>query len=220
MQWFYVFWNSGFSPPSREYDAPPEAQRLLVTLDPINIKHILPLLGLLAMDNESDNNRLPKEAIKPEDLTRFFISHLNRIYCAKNQLVEKLPQLGRMAHFLDLKQAINETVEVVENQMKRMREIFILLDTFYTYESCVGLIGLLDEAFQSIGPEAGKPVMRDFAILFYMQNIESVETASFKMMLLTADRMNNPKVAQLVRECYDEANEDRVLFKEITANYV
>ena len=172
------------------------------------------------MDNAPDNNRLPKEAITPEDLTRFFISHLNRIYCAKNQLVEKLPQLGRMAHFLDLKQAIDETVEIVENQIKRMREIFILLDTFYTYESCVGLIGLLDEAFQSIGPQAGKPVMRDFSILFYMQNIESIETASFKMMLLTADRMNNPKVAQLVRECYDEGNEDRVLFKEITANYV
>ncbi len=160
------------------------------------------------------------EDIKQEDLTLFFISHLNRIYCAKSQFVDKLPQLGRHAHFLDLKQAIDETVEVVETQLKRMREIFILLDTFYTYESCTGLLGLLDEAFQSIGPQAGKPLIRDFSILFYMQNIESVETVSFKIMLLTADKMNNPQVAQLVKECYDEANEDRVLFKEITANYI
>ncbi len=172
------------------------------------------------MDNVPNNPRLPIEDIKTEDLADFFISHLNRIYCAKNQLVDQLPRLAGQAHFLDLKQAIEETVEIVENQLKRMREIFILLDTFYTYESCTGLIGLLDEAFQSIGPQGGKPAIRDFSILFYMQNIESIETASFKMLLLTADKMNNPQVAQLVRECYDEANEDRVLFKEITANYI
>jgi len=172
------------------------------------------------MDNALNNNRLPQEDITPEELTPFFITHLNRIYCAKSELIDKLPQLARQAHFLDLKQAIDETVEVVENQVKRMREIFILLDAFYTYEACTGLIGLLDEAFQSIGPQAGKPVMRDFSILFYMQNIESIEAVSFKIMLLTAERMNNPQVAQLVRECYDEANEDRMLFKEITAKYI
>ena len=172
------------------------------------------------MDNALNNTRLPQEDITPEELTSFFITHLNRIYCAKSQLVDKLPQLGRHAHFLDLKQAIDETVDVVEDQLKRMREMFILLDTFYTYESCTGLMGLLDEAFQSIGPQAAKPLIRDFSILFYMQNIESVETVSFKIMLLTADKMNNPQVAQLVRECYDEANEDRILFKEITAKYI
>lgn len=184
------------------------------------IKHNPPLVGLIPMDNALNNTRLPQEDITPQELTSFFITHLNRIYCAKSQLIDKLPQLARQAHFLDLKQAIDETVEVVENQLKRIREVFILLDAFYTYEACTGLIGLLDEAFQSIGPQAGKPAIRDFAILFYMQNIESIETVSFKMMLLTAERMNNPQVAQLVRECYDEANEDRILFKEITAKYI
>ena len=165
-------------------------------------------------------NRIPKAEVSQADLTRYFISHLNRIYCAKNQLVDKLPELAGRSHFLDLKQAIEETVEIVQNQISRMREIFILLDTWYNQESCIGLIGLLDEAFQSIGPQAGKPALRDLSILFYMHNIESIEVASFKTMLLVAEQLKNPEVVQLLTECYDEANEDRTLFKQITEMYL
>jgi ferritin-like metal-binding protein YciE len=126
----------------------------------------------------------------------------------------------KRSHFLDLKQAIEETVEIVENQIKRMKEIFIMLDSYYTYESCTGLIGILDEAFQSIGPQAKNPTLRDLSILFYMQNIESIEMASFKIMMVMADKMDKPAIEQLLRECYDEAQDDRALLKQISKNYM
>lgn len=172
------------------------------------------------MENVITEQRLPGEALPHEDLKAFFITHLNRIYCAKSQLVEKLPELVKRSHFLDLKQAIEETVEIVENQIKRMKEIFIMLDAYYTYESCTGLIGILDEAFQSIGPQAKNPTLRDLSILFYMQNIESIEMASFKIMMMVADKMNKPDVEQLLKECYDEAKDDRILLKQISENYI
>jgi ferritin-like metal-binding protein YciE len=130
----------------------------------------------------NDAPRIPTKEFSAAELRRFFISHLNRIYCAKSQLVDKLPQLGERSHFLDLRQAISETIEVVELQIERMKEVYIALDTFYQQESCVGLIGILDEAFQSIGSPADTAAIRDLSILFYMQNIESIETASFKVM--------------------------------------
>jgi ferritin-like metal-binding protein YciE len=164
--------------------------------------------------------RIPQAEVGQAELTQYFISHLNRIFCAKNQLVDKLPELADRSHFLDLKQAIEETVEIVQAQISRMKEIFILLDTWYNPESCIGLIGLLDEAFQSIGPQGGKPALRDLSILFYMHNIESIETASFKIMLLVADKLENPEIVQLLRECYDEAKEDRTLFRQITERYL
>ena len=165
-------------------------------------------------------DRIPQAEVSQDELTQYFISHLNRIYCAKNQLVDKLPEPADRSHFLDLKQAIEETVEIVQNQILRMKQIFILLDTWYNHESCIGLIGLLDEAFQSIGPQAGKPALRDLSILFYMLNIESIEQASFKTMLMVANKLENPEIVQLLRECYDEAKEDRVLFKQIAENYL
>lgn len=155
-----------------------------------------------------------------KELRHFFISHLNRIYCAKSQLMEKLPELGKRSHYVDLQQAIAETVEVVKNQIIRMKQIYILLDSWYQPESCIGLVGVLDEAFQSIGHPDESPALRDLSILFYMHNIESIETASFKVMMLVAHQLGEPGIAQLLLECYDEAMEDKILFKEITANYL
>ncbi|RKR80440.1 ferritin-like metal-binding protein YciE [Mucilaginibacter gracilis] len=167
---------------------------------------------------ENQLRSAPKD-LTQEELKGFFISHLNRIYCAKSQLIDKLPALVKNSHFLDLKQAIEETIEVVGNQIRRMKEIYIRLDAHYESESCIGLVGILDEAFQSIGKPGDSTGVRDLSILFYMQNIESIEMASFKMMMLVAAQLEQPDIAQLLLECYDEAREDKILFKEITKNY-
>ena len=164
--------------------------------------------------------RNPRQALDQKELRHFFISHLNRIYCAKSQLVEKLPEIAKHSYYVDLRQAIGETIEIVKNQMARMKEIYIKLDAFYQPESCIGLVGILDEAFQSIGNPQDSAGLRDLSILFYMQNIESIELTSFKIMIFVADKLGQPDIAQLLLECYDEAKEDKVLLKEITANYL
>jgi ferritin-like metal-binding protein YciE len=164
--------------------------------------------------------RKPGKELTPQELRHFFITHLNRIFCAKSQLIDKLPELASRSHFLDLRQAIEETVEVIENQIGRIKQIYIMLDAWYQPESCVGLAGVLDEAFQSIGSPDDSPALRDLSILFYMQNIESIEKASFAVMMLVSDRFENVGIKQLLLECYDEAREDKILFREITQNYI
>lgn len=166
------------------------------------------------------DQRNPAEQLSKKDLTQFFISHLHRIFCAKTQLAEKLPEIGKRAHYHDLRQAINETVEIVENQIARIREIYIHLDTCYQPESCIGLVGLLDEAFQSIGNPQEKPELKDLSILFYLQNFESIEMSSFKVMMTVAGKLGEPEVEQLLLECFDEASEDKVLLKQITYKYL
>jgi ferritin-like metal-binding protein YciE len=164
--------------------------------------------------------RNPSHELSEAELKVFFISHLNRIDCAKNQLVDKLPLLIKRAHFLDLRQGIEETIEAVQLQIGRMKQMYILLNAFYQPESCVGLIGILDEAFQSIGKPGDNPALRDLSVLFYMQNIENIETASFKSLLRVSERLRQPDIVQLLRECYDEAQEDKILFGQITENYL
>lgn len=163
--------------------------------------------------------RIPLHDLSQAELRHFFISHLNRIYCAKNELAEKLPFLGQRSYFRDLEQAIGETVEVVQLQMERIRLIYIALDAFYEPESCVGLIGILDEAFQSIGSPDDSPALRDLSILFYMQNIESIEIASFKTMMHVAGGLQQRHIEQLLLECFDEAQEENVLFRQIAEKY-
>jgi hypothetical protein len=45
--------------------------------------------------------RIPEKELDPKELRQFFISHLNRIYCAKSRLVEKLPELGKRSHYVE-----------------------------------------------------------------------------------------------------------------------
>ncbi|HEY4197809.1 MAG TPA: DUF892 family protein [Mucilaginibacter sp.] len=173
------------------------------------------LSGCICMEG-----RLPEPGFDQDAMRDFLIEHLNRIYCAKDKLADKLPLLAGQAGFLDLQQAIGETVEEVREQLKRLRRIFILMDTFYQPTSCLGLSGLLDEAFQAIGPRAGNRKLRDLSILFYMENIESLETASFKILGLAAKNIKNKEIGQLLKECYDEAREDTVLYRQIMSYYV
>src|SRR4051812_38799321 len=122
-----------------------------------------------------ERHKKPKSSAKiklgSQKIRTFFISHLNRIYAAKSHLVTQLPKLAKEVEYVDLHDAIVETVNDVQKQLARMEMIFELLDAEITSESCLGVTGLVDDAFLSIRQQH-EPSLRDLSIIFYMQNIE------------------------------------------------
>jgi len=156
----------------------------------------------------------------PAKLKQFFIHHLDRIYAAKAHLVAKLPLILDEVHFRDLHLAITETIADVEKQIARMEIIYALLDVKVSNESCHGLIGLVEDAFDAIMRQKKDPALRDLSIIFYMQNIESVEMASFQILQMAAVKIKNKQIKQLLKENYDEAKADRALLLLISANYI
>jgi len=173
------------------------------------------------MTEQSGKSQQPKKiTLGAEKLKTFFISHLDRVYAAKAHLVSKLPQLENEVYFRDLQLAIRETVEDVEKQMARMELIYELLDMPIGKGSIHGLTGLVDDAFESIREQAGEAELRDMSILFYLQNIESVEMASFQILQIAAVKLKNKQIKQLLLENFDEAKADRALLMLIAAKYV
>nr|WP_067060774.1 DUF892 family protein [Mucilaginibacter sp. L294] len=170
------------------------------------------------MENETRSTN-QGAVLSPEKLTQFFTKQLNRIYCAKHHLLKRLPELGSHAHFRDLALAIDETVTDVERQIARMDEIFLLLEIKPGFEHCQGIIGIIEDAFSAIQQEVGDPEMRDLSILFYLQNIEGIEMASFKMLNMAAPKLEKKEVRQLLIENLDEAREDFGLLEYITSTY-
>jgi ferritin-like metal-binding protein YciE len=144
------------------------------------------------------------------------------IYCAKSHLLERLPEIEDGASFVDLKQAITETIEDVARQLVRIDEIFLLLNcnSSSSIAECSGLIGLVDDAFVAIQQQGSESEIRDLSILFYMHNIESMEMASFQVLQIAAAKMRNKAVSQLLKENFDEASADRALFQIITKKYI
>jgi ferritin-like metal-binding protein YciE len=173
------------------------------------------------MTEQSDKSHAPKKIkLGNEKLKTFFLNHLNRIYVAKAHLVAKLPQIEDEVSFRDLQMAIRETVEDVEKQMARMEVIYELLDAPIGNGSIRGLTGLVDDAFEAIREQAGEPELRDMSIIFYLQNIESVEMASFQVLQIAAVKLKNKQIKQLLQENYDEAKADRTLLLLIAAKYI
>ena len=155
-----------------------------------------------------------------EKLKLYFIKHLDRIYAAKLHLVSGLPKLANEVQFSDLKQAIDETVSNVEKQIARMEVIYTLLDAEVSNGSIHGLTGLIDDAFEAINEQNDEPELRDLSIIFYLQNIESVEMASFQILQMAAVKLKDKQVDQLLKDNYDEAKADRTLLLLISSKYM
>jgi ferritin-like metal-binding protein YciE len=173
------------------------------------------------MEENAKNPRQGKKiSFGPKKLILFFINHLDKIYAAKAHLVSHLPQIADEIHFSDLRNAILETMEDVEKQMARMEIIYNLLDAEVTKGNCRGLAGLVDDAFADIKLHRTEPELRDMSIAFYMQNIESMEMASFQILQMAAVKLKNKQIKQLIKENYDEAKADRTLLLLITAKYI
>jgi ferritin-like metal-binding protein YciE len=172
------------------------------------------------MEEQSNQSKPGKIVLGTKKIRTYFINNLDKIYAAKSHLVRHLPEIADEAHFSDLRHAIQETLEDVEKQLARMDIIYTILDADRAKGNCSGLVGLVDDAFEDIKLHSKEPELRDLSIAFYMQNIESIEMASFQVLEMAAVKLKSKQVKQLIRENYDEAKADRTLLLLITAKYV
>lgn len=161
-----------------------------------------------------------KQSLSSEEIMQFFLVHLNKIYCAKLHLAERLPELADQADFGDLEKAIHETRDDIVKQIARIEEIYILLNAEPVINNCDTVIDFVEEGYSAIYEQSFNSKTRDLSILFYMSLIESVEMASFKILQLVSIEFSNMQIKQLLQENFDESKADRELFTQIASKYI
>ncbi len=169
---------------------------------------------------ENQTNNLSNVHLGNKRLIKFFLDNLDRIYCAKKHMVEHLPEIADQAYFSDISHALYETIDDVKKQIIRMDDMYARLGTKNNAASCNGLVAMVQEAFEEIKNQKDDAALRDMSILFYMQNIESIEVASFQALQIIGAKIKNEEISQLLKENLDEAKDDRTLLLMITAKYV
>jgi ferritin-like metal-binding protein YciE len=162
----------------------------------------------------------PEINVNRDDIEKFFIGHLNKIYAAKTLLRTELPELMDNVHFSDLREAINDTVEDVKKQVSRMDEIYQIMAAEISDAGCNGMKGLVEDSFHDIKIHGENPELRDMSILFYLHNIESIEMASFQILEMAAVKLRNDRIKRLIKKNYEQARADRTLFLLISAKYI
>ncbi len=171
-------------------------------------------------DKSKQTHTWKKIDLGSKNLKEFFVRHLDRIYAAKRHVVAKLPSIENEAAFADLKETICETITDTEKQLTRMELIYSMLDETPSSASINGLSGLIEDAFEAINQAQGEPEMRDLSIIFYLQNIASIEMSSFQVLQMAAVKLKNKHINKLLKENYDDAKADRTLLLLICSKYI
>ena len=162
----------------------------------------------------------PVQSLDQSDLKKLFIHQLNRINCTKGYLTRNLPPLAEIASFKNMKLAIGEAHGDVQKQLKRVEEIYALLNSKPSDEGCEVIKAVMEEAYH-FGNHTGKTkVMNDMDIILYVQLIENIEMTSFRMLKMIAEHLGNNDITQMVTECFDENIDNDRLFSLISEEYL
>lgn len=98
--------------------------------------------------------------------------------------------------------------------------IYALIEADYSSCSNKGLIGFVEDAFAAIDRQSSDERLRDLSLLFYLQNIESVEMASFQMLQMTAIKLKNRQIGNLLKENYEQAKANRTFLLLVATKYI
>jgi ferritin-like metal-binding protein YciE len=145
-----------------------------------------------------------------EDL---FIDELKDIYDAERRITKALPKMIRNASSPELSSALEEHLQVTEEQIGRLDRIFEEMGKSPGRKTCDGMVGLLEEG-QKIMEEAGPEHLTDAGIIAAAQKVEHYEIATYGTLRDWAKLLGRDEVARMLQETLDEEGEaDKKLTK-------
>lgn len=157
--------------------------------------------------------------LTPDIIKLFFTDHINRLYCSKSYLIEKLAGLIGLVVLPDLKYALTETIEELRIQVARMAEIYELLMITHSSDGLQDIIAFSEKAFSTI-PQYDQPEIRDLAILLYLLHAKSMELAPLRTLGLLAGYLQNDRVIQILEETAEEVKTDLALISMIAFQHI
>ncbi|PGH57688.1 hypothetical protein CRT60_06770 [Azospirillum palustre] len=141
---------------------------------------------------------MSKEALK--DL---LIEELQDAYSSETQILEALPAMADAASSPQLKQAFQTHLKETDGQVKRLEQIFQILQADPAGNTCEATQGLIEEA-EEIMEQGLSPEVLDVALIMAAQKVEHYEIASYGSLRTLAETCGMTDVAKLLDETLSE----------------
>ena len=148
-------------------------------------------------------------------LKEFFLEELRDIYGAEKQLTSALPKLRKAATSPDLAMAFEEHLQVTQNQIARLEQIFQLLDEKPESKKCEGMEGLLKEGESVIKDTDVGSATRDVGLIVSAQKVEHYEIAAYGSLRQLAKNIDKAEVSRLLEESLQEEKETDMLLSNL-----
>lgn len=153
--------------------------------------------------------------MKVDTLDQLLQEELRDIYDAEKQLVKALPKMAKAVSSEELREAINEHLQVTKGQVERLEQVFEKLGTKAKGKTCAGMKGLIEEGEEAVG-QSGSAELKDAAIIGAAQRVEHYEIAAYGTARTFAERLGNEEVAELLQETLTEEEEADERLTEIS----
>ncbi|MDD4319685.1 MAG: DUF892 family protein [Candidatus Peribacteraceae bacterium] len=135
------------------------------------------------------------------------LHELRDMYDAEHQIVDALPRMSAMATSPDVKTAFDEHQVQTEEQIRRLEEVFALLDEKLAREPCPGIEGIITEGMKTVRGKDVAGAVRDTALLASARRVEHYEMAAYAGAWLLAQTLKLHDVANALEQTRGEEEE-------------
>ncbi len=151
----------------------------------------------------SNGKKIPAKSNAAEGLKDLFEDELKDIYWAEKALTKAIPKMIKNATSQDLKDALEDHLEVTEGQVARCEKVFELLGKPARAKKCEAMDGLIKEAKEIMeSTEIG--MVRDAGIISAGQKVEHYEIASYGTLRTFASTLGLSDIASLLEQTLNE----------------
>jgi len=151
-------------------------------------------------------------------LEAFFTDSLKDIYWAEKHLTKSLPKLSKAASSDELKNALNDHLDVTRTQVGRLEDIFGLLGKKAQAKKCEAMEGLSKETDSIVEDTEEGTSTRDVGIIMACQKVEHYEIATYGGLTQLAKTLQLDDIAKILETTLAEEKEADELLTGIAEN--
>jgi ferritin-like metal-binding protein YciE len=141
--------------------------------------------------------------MKINNLQDLFVHELRDLYNAERQILDALPKMADMAQHPELKSAFNEHLQVTNEQVRRLEQIFDSIHESPKGVKCKGMEGIIDEG-KDFMKEDVDPNVLDAGLIGQAQRVEHYEISGYGTARAFAEQLGFTEAARLLQQTLEE----------------
>jgi ferritin-like metal-binding protein YciE len=141
--------------------------------------------------------------MKIDNLQKLYVEELRDLHSAERQIIQALPRMIKAASSPELKSALQEHLDITNQQLARLNQIFEKLGKKGTGKKCKGMEGVIADGKEML-EEDMVPEVLDAALISAAQHVEHYEMAGYGTVRTYAQLLGDREAAKLLQTTLDE----------------
>lgn len=142
-------------------------------------------------------------AKKEKTLSDLFEDGLKDIYYAEKKILSALPKMAKASDSEDVANAFEQHKAQTEQQVKRLEQVFEILDSAPKGKKCPGIEGIIEEGKEIMEEFKGAPAL-DAGLVAAAQAVEHYEITRYGTLIAWAQKLGLDDAVPLLQETLEE----------------